>query len=360
MDDWDAVSNTALPNDATDPWDAVSTPLSSESPAASYPVDPPTNSPRQSISPDTLTAGQQDAKVNHSSLPNQGAFGLSPTRRVYIPAPLLRKTLLFLAIILLLLAGGLGLARFETTKVNVVAFTPAQASATAIAGTNATATAETNATAVAQDVANGATTAQAVKLQQIYTQATSGTPSIDDPLSNNNMGYAWGVLTTSWEGACWFTGKDYHIAISNSGYYWLWCAGRNIYLNNFAFQVQESMAKPGDAGIVFGYTADGFYRMDIGSAGTFTLYQYTQNNKQTQTLISGTSSAINSGLNQANVITLIVNNGNLYFYVNNQFVIGGDLNAYGLSYQPGTFGFAAQNFGQPVEVVYTNLKVWTL
>ncbi|QBD75184.1 hypothetical protein EPA93_03920 [Ktedonosporobacter rubrisoli] len=217
-----------------------------------------------------------------------------------------------------------------------------------------------NASVAATATAEVVATATATTAQQMYIQDTSGIPAIEDPLSDNNKGYAWGVLTFNFGGSCWFTGKDYHLAITNSANYWMWCAGRGIALNNFAFQVQERMLKPGDAGIVFGYTANGFYRMDVGSEGTFTLYQYTENNKQTQVVQSGTSSAIKSGLNQANIMTLDVHNGNLYFYVNSQFVMNEDLSANGLPYKPGTFGFAAENFGQPTEVVYTNLKVWML
>ena len=297
MDDWDAVSSPVEDTGATDPWDAVSTPQPKR----------PLKQVRQSV---TLTISR-------------------------------RFVLLVLAgLLIAALASGIAFTVYRVSGIH---------------------TANVNATATAQAMATAHVSATATTLQKIlYIQATNGTPMIDDPLSNNNMGYAWGVLTLSFGGTCFFTGTDYHISIPNSGYYWMWCAGRNIYLNNFAFQVQVSMTKPGDGGIVFGYTASGFYRMDLGSAGTFTLLQYTQNNNQTQTLLHGSNPAIKSGLNQVNVMTIIVNNSNLYFYVNSQFIMGANLSAYGLSYKTGTFGFAAQNFGQPTEVVFTNLKVWSV
>src|SRR5260370_9603016 len=105
----------------------------------------------------------------------------------------------------------------------------------------------------------------------------------------------------------------------------MYCVSRNIYLNNFVFQVQESIAKPGDAGIVFGAKANGLYRMDVNSQGTYTLY-YRPTNKQDQALLSGSSPLIKSGLNKVNTITLLVNNGELYLYVNNQFVVNTSLN----------------------------------
>jgi len=50
----------------------------------------------------------------------------------------------------------------------------------------------------------------------------------------------------------------------------------------------------------------------------------------------------------------------MYYYVNNQFVVGANLNAYALSYSTGTFGFTAENSGQPTDIIFSNLKVWTL
>lgn len=218
-----------------------------------------------------------------------------------------------------------------------------------------------NANVAATATAEAYATATATTAQQMYALDTSGIPAIEDRLSDNSKGYAWGEKDLGGGDTCGFTGGTYHLAMANSGYSWMWCAGRAIYLNNFVIQVQERMLKPGDAGINICQTSSGFYRMDAGSEGTFALY-YTHNNndKQTDILQNGSSPAIQSGLNQTNVVTIIVNNGNLYFYVSGQFVMNTNLSAYGLPYKPGTFGFAAANFGQPTEVVYSNLKVWML
>jgi hypothetical protein len=164
-------------------------------------------------------------------------------------------------------------------------------------------------------------------------------------------------LTTSWGGACTFTRGAYHLTLSKPGF-WIWCTGRYMDLNNFALQVQMSMTKvgDGDGSIVFGQTTKGFYRVDISSAGRYTLLQYTQNNGQTLTLRLGSSPAIKTGLNQVNVITVIVNNNNFYLYVNKQFVTNANLS----TYSHGGVGFAAVGFDQATEAVFRNVKVWLL
>jgi hypothetical protein len=326
MNDWDAVSSPVnSQDDGVTDWDAVSTiqpqrpPIKRKAVSGSLPPSPP----------------------------NQGASAFLSTTRWHISASFLIRLVLFIVVIVgLFSAGHFGLFR---VGVNSVVIT----SATATANAGATALAQGNATATAQAVATAAA------MQQMYAQDTSGTPMIDDPLTDNNMGYAWGVQNFSGGYTCGFIAGVYHLSIANSGYGWVDCVGRNIYLNNFVFQVQETIEQSGEAGILFGATANGFYRMDVNSQGTYTLY-YRPTNKQDEALLSGFSPLVKLGLNQVNTVALLVNNGELYFYVNNQFVVNTSLNVSGLSYQTGTFGFFVANFGQPADVVYSNLKVWSV
>jgi eukaryotic-like serine/threonine-protein kinase len=205
----------------------------------------------------------------------------------------------------------------------------------------------------ANRAASATTAVTATALYNTYVWATSGTPAIDDPLSNNSNG--WGEFTTNWGGACSFTGGAYHLSIAKPGF-WVWCTGRGMDLNNFAMQVQMSITKGDDGSIVFGQTTKGFYRVDVSSAGMYTLLQYTQNTNQTSTLRFGFSPAIKTGLNQVNVITVIVNNNHFYFYVNQQFVTDATLSTFSQGYA----GFASVGNSQPDEVVFRNVNVWLL
>ncbi len=293
MDDWDSVSDTTPSNSAADPSDAVSTPQ-----------------------PQRRKGGQ--------------AIELSLSRHF---------VLLGLAgLVIASLASGITWFVIYRVSGNSIA--------TTATGTEAITNTDINATATAQAVATATT------LQQIYTQATGKTPTIDDPLSDNRNG--WSTFNASW-GACGFTGGAYHFTLSSGGL-WNFCncvSTQN--LNNFALQVQVNIVKGNDGGIVFGSTANSYYRIYVDSEGTYILYQYTKTNDQTQTLRSASSPAITTGLNQANVMTVIVNNNNFYFYANNQFVMSSYLNVY----SAGAVSLTAASTDQATDVEFSNLKVWT-
>jgi len=116
-----------------------------------------------------------------------------------------------------------------------------------------------------------------------------------------------------------------------------------------------NIVKGNDGGVVFGSTPNSYYRAYIDSEGTYTLLQYTKSDNQTLTLQSGSSSAINTGLNQTNVITVIVNNSNFYFDVNNQYVTSDTLS----NYSQGAVSLTAESVDQATDVVFSNLKAWT-
>jgi hypothetical protein len=299
MDDWDSVSDDTSPNSAPNPWDTVSTPQ------------------------------------------NQPPSFLPPTSRGVISMPFWGKAVLFVAIALVLAISGLGL--FQAVLIH-----NGNAVATATAQAGATATEQTAATATVQAVAT-ITTAQ-----QIYAQATNGTPAFDDPLSDDRNN--WGLLNTSWGGTCAFTNGAYHIALSKAGY-WLFCVPIDMTnLDNFALQVQMSIAQGNKGGVIFDVFQNNFYRVFISSTGNYVLTQYTTSGNKTLDLETGSSPAIKTGLNQPNIMTVIVNHSNFYFYVNSQFVTSTRLN----SYRQGNIGLSALSDNQPTEAVFSNFKIWTL
>jgi hypothetical protein len=64
---------------------------------------------------------------------------------------------------------------------------------------------------------------------------------------------------------------------------------------------------------------------------------------------------IKTGLNQVNVMTVILKNSYFYFYVNNRFVAGTHLSAY----SAGTVSLTAASIDQATDVMFNNLKAWT-
>ncbi len=96
----------------------------------------------------------------------------------------------------------------------------------------------------------------------------------------------------------------------------------------------------------------------ISSAdGAYDLFLYVDNNgSHARSLIAGNSSAMHTGLNQANKLAVIARNANLYFYVNQQYIASVSDSSYG----SGQIGLFADNHTNPTEVAFSNLQVWTL
>jgi len=80
---------------------------------------------------------------------------------------------------------------------------------------------------------------------------------------------------------------------------------------------------------------------------------YTGNN--VKDLAGGTSSAITTGLNQANVIAGVAQGSTLSIYVNKQKIASASDSAF----NHGQIGLLADSNNQPTEVAFTDVKVWT-
>jgi serine/threonine protein kinase len=225
--------------------------------------------------------------------------------------------------------------------------------------TQATVTTQTLLTAQAQATARvnaqADATFAAMPPQVIYIQATSGSPVINDSLSDQNK--------STWKseshpvGSCAFQGGAYHVNVT-AQYQEIGClsSGRNF--RNFAFQVQMTIIKAGGGGIVFRADSGNskFYLFSIETGGNYNLYLQID-----QIAHSGQANFISSvkkGLNQTNLLTVIAHDNDFYFYVNKQYVA--HLSDSTLS--TGTVGLFAKNqsFGSPTtEVVFSNAQVWT-
>jgi len=290
------------------------------------------------------TKKRQYIRATPPSSPSQGAAGFSPI-------PFLRKVALLVVVILLLAISGLVAFRVVSVhNASVAATATANAGAIALAQGKATATAQARATATAQAVAT------ATAEQQIYAQATSGTPALNDPLSDDRG--SWGIFTTTWGGQCAFTGGAYHLSLKYSSYV-LVCTSADMGTltnsANFALQVQISIVQGNIGGFYFGNTQNNSYGVLVNSSGVYSLYQWTKSDGF-HTFLSASNPAIKDGLNQVNMFTAIVNNGYLYLYANAQFITSSYLSAY----NQGGGGLIAESPNQPTNVAFSNLKIWTL
>jgi len=151
------------------------------------------------------------------------------------------KIILLIGLAFLLIASGTGF--FFLVHAHQVATD--NANATAVAKTNATATTAAYSAATNTALLKGFTatavnaTATATGFQNLYNNATSGTPALDDPLRDNSKGYSWIEGTNNDGGACTFTGGAYHVSQSNTKYF-NYCAAST----NFSTIVRGAHACP--------------------------------------------------------------------------------------------------------------------
>jgi len=193
--------------------------------------------------------------------------------------------ILFIVLVLLII-GGSGLILYTaviqpnqlhtqataTAQANVTG--TAQANATGTAHAAATATIEANATATAQAQATAQVQATATALQAIFNQATSGTPVLNDPLSQQDANN-WEVDDKTGGGGCAFSGGSYHASMPQASYF-ASCYAQNSNFSNFAFQVQMTILKGDRGGIIFRYDSEArkFYLLRFDQNGVYNFFVY--------------------------------------------------------------------------------------
>jgi len=321
---------------------------------------------------------EQDT-LRDSSLKQAGALWPPPPRNVRrrtLPASLI---ILLITLSFILIMGGLGFIIYSATvQYRIVLHTQATAQAlltrtsleetqqvsqatantlgTAQANIFATATAVGAATTTASTEASQAT-ATVTALQNMFTQDTTGTPALDDSLSDNTGKGGWDQGTNSLGNTgCVFTGGDYHAREAQLGYLQP-CIAEEPNFSNFVYQVQMIIDKGSQGGIIF--RADSaktqYYLFRIGTDGSYALDLYSGTN-QTTTLKNGVSLTIATGAGQSNQVAVIANKNSLYLFINQQFITS----VKDSTLSSGQIGVVALDYGTPTEVEFSNAQVWQL
>jgi len=185
-----------------------------------------------------------------------------------------------------------------------------------------------------------------------------GTLALDDPLSDNSHGHNWTVEDNSL-GTCAFTGGAYHVYAIQPSKGKGCVASTNF--SDFAYQVQMTIVK-GDGGDIIirdDTKGDGYYFF-IGQDGTyeFGIYNCPDNNCTSRPLLplrSPSGTAINTGLNQSNLVAVVAKGSTIELYVNNHHIDS----VSDSSYSRGQIGVGAYDGNSPTEVVFRDAKVWT-
>lgn len=180
---------------------------------------------------------------------------------------------------------------------------------------------------------------------------------LNDPLRNTSNGSHWQEGSDS-NGSCAFVSGAYHVKTLAGGYYYP-CSAHNTDFGNALYEVQVLFVY-GDCGGLL-VRADpattNFYYFRLCTDGTDALLVYHQGSGS-YVLPPEPDTAIHVGLNQTNVIAIAMKGSTFDLYVNHQKI---DSVSDG-TYRHGRIALVADGFPHhhPTEVVYRDMKVWSL
>lgn len=271
-----------------------------------------------------------------------------------------------IAAIILIIVGSslvyyLGVARpaqlHAQATATVVTSLTKQAQGTAVANTQATGTAQAqaNATTTAVAVATAQVQATMTAYVNMYTQVASGTPALNDPLTQNDANN-W-LLFSSNGGACSFSGNALH-ATGIGGF----CSARTTDFGDFAYQAKMTFLKGSTSssagGLMFRLdSSPKFYIFGIGPDGSYSLALIqikSGNNSTFKNLTTGFNPAITQGLHQTNTLAILARGSNFYLYANNQYITHFN----DTSSASGAIGVFGLDNNSGLDVAFTNAEVW--
>ncbi len=175
---------------------------------------------------------------------------------------------------------------------------------------------------------------------------------LNDPLIDNSHGFNWDVEKNE----CQFAKDGYHVSTSLKSYSF-WCTAFGTNFNNFAYEVQMTIIKGDSGGLIFRADANEskVYYFRIDQTGHFMFIVFTGHTSGSS-LAEGTILAFHTGTGQPNLIAVVAQRDHLTLYVNRQSV----KTVTNSTFSQGQIGVAASDSDSPVEVGFTNAKVWRL
>jgi hypothetical protein len=216
-----------------------------------------------------------------------------------------------------------------------------------------------HATVVAQSVlaaqARATATANANSPQSIYNQTTSKSPLFEDPLDGQHIGL-WGNQGNGDTG-CAFANGAYHIRMSAKDFYYS-CLAAGSAFSDFVFQVQVTIIKGYEAGIMFRANdpEPSTYFFSISYNGLYAL-SVAAGPQHGAILAFGRSPAIKVGFNQPNLLSVMAHGSNIDLFINKQFV----KRVQDETYATGAIGLFAENtIRVPSDTGFSSAQVWNL
>jgi serine/threonine protein kinase len=323
-------------------------PISSPAPAL-----PAFSAPPQEIPPSALSS----PSVSPLPSPREYSRGNSQdasmgSRRSKRVAPVGVIAAIVSVILVVASGGGVYLKiRSDTDRLSATSTIQARQSNFATATTHA----QVEATATLNSLfANATATASPIVAarQNRYLQITRGTPFLTDPLSDNTRGYGW----SEGEG-CMFAGGAYHVSNPTIDYS---CSSRSFGFDNLLYQVEVKIIKGDCAGIEANLTMPPSPGEPYGNVPPW--LNFCQDGYfQPGTGSYAFSSFIRQGLNQTNLIAILVDGNDIFLYINRQYLGSSQL----VLDKKGSTVFEVLVKGEandlvPTEGVFSNLQVWKL
>jgi len=199
-------------------------------------------------------------------------------------------------------------------------------------------------------------TITATNPQDLYTQATSGTPALDTTSGSQNA--------SDWQApganvSCTFSGTALRATASQQASL---CLDRSTSFDNFAYQAQATITQGYVIGLIFraDTISSKLYAFAISSDGVYVLesgQSSSLSGNNAKILAGASSTAINTGLNQSNLLTIIARGNTIYLYINKQYLtsVNDSTSSSGMI---GVFGENTRN--GPVDVTFSKIQVWKL
>ncbi len=190
--------------------------------------------------------------------------------------------------------------------------------------------------------------------QDLYTQVMSRKPTLNDSLTVQDANN-WQDFSTLQ--GCTFTGSALHLHGSAGS-----CIGESTSFSDFAYQVKVNIIQGNVGGIAFRFDAINrkFYFFAINPDGVYAIVYVgggssSANNEKL--LASATSTAIATGLNQPNTLTVIARGSNINIYINKHYVT----TLTDSSSTIGAIGMLGGNSASNTsDVAFSDAQVWTL
>jgi len=305
--------------------------------------------------PDNGNAGSPNGTVGHAETVVSAPPGLQRNANSTHLLTTTNKILLgIIALLLILMSSGFlyYAGVYHPNQVRV------DATGTAVGRITGTVQAQKNATTSVVVQATSVAVATATASQNLYNQATSGTPVITDSLSTPDN-YGWQHYSDQ-NGACNFQDGAYQVRVQGHSYNP--CMAGGIHVTNFAMQVQMTTISGELAGIAFRApygenNANSGYLLFIGMDGTYGVYKAAPDTAGTLTkIVVGIKPFIHTQLNQPVVLTLIAKGSDFYVFLDKQFVVS----CSDTTHTSGSAGLLVGSTKNGTQAIFRNLKIWQL